>query len=240
VSIAYAKWSNSLDTTLTQTTSATPGVNECRGALVFLSAFSKNYEYEQKQRHKVPSLENIARWVVDSSKHHRFRYRSGTDMSPSLNTSIWPTLGKWIAYTERGGRHMPYLRVRSQALPIDQKRVMAQKLIEITLHAFHLRAEERNQITIQFISQAPADGNDLKDADFTLEVIGHDLTEEKKAAFTEETTGMISHLMPHKPRGLIARLLRAKADTHGQISLQFQELSPAISDPFVVTHSAAA
>jgi hypothetical protein len=129
---------------------------------------------------------------------------------------------------------MPYLRVRSQALPIDQKRVMAQKLIEITLRAFHLRAEDRNQITIQFISQTPADCNDLKDADFTFEVIGHDLTEEKKAAFTEGTTGMIARLIPLKPTGLIARLLGAKADTHRQIALQFHELSPAISDPFVV------
>jgi hypothetical protein len=135
---------------------------------------------------------------------------------------------------EREGGEMPYLRVHSQALPIDQKRVMAQKLIEITLHAFHLRAEERNQITIQFISQAPADGSDLKDADFTLEVLGHDLTEEKKAAFTEETAGMITRLMPLKPRRLIARLLGAKADTRRQIALQFHELNPAVSDPAVV------
>ena len=134
---------------------------------------------------------------------------------------------------------MPYLRVRSQALPIDQKRVMAQRLIEITLHAFHLRAEERSQITIQFISQEPERGSDLADADFTLEVIGHDLTEEKKVAFTNETAGTITHLIPLKPRGLIARLLGAKVDTHRQIALQFHELSPAISDPFVVTRCAA-
>ena len=135
---------------------------------------------------------------------------------------------------------MPYLRVQSQALPIEQKRVMAQKLIEITLHAFRLRAEERNQITVQFISQTPAHGGDPypeaipKGADFTLEVIGHNLTEEKKAAFTEETARMITHLMPLKPAGLIARLLGAKADTPSQVALQFHELSPAISDPFVV------
>ena len=134
---------------------------------------------------------------------------------------------------------MPYLRVHSQALPIEQKRVMAQKLIEITLHAFHLRAEERNQITIQFISQEPTrdDGpppQTSSDADFTLEVIGHDLTEEKKTAFSEETAAMITYLMPLKPAGLIARLLGAKPDTRRQIALQFHELSPAVSDPFVV------
>ena len=128
---------------------------------------------------------------------------------------------------------MPYLRVHSQALPIDQKRLMAQKLIEITLHAFHLRAEERSQITIQFISQEPEGAGDLKDADVTLEVLGHDLTEEKKVAFTEETAGMITQLMPAKPRSLIARLLGAKADGHRQVALQFHELSPATSEPFV-------
>ncbi len=129
---------------------------------------------------------------------------------------------------------MPYLRVLSPALPIDQKRVMAQKLIEITLQAFRLRAEERSQITIQFISQASSHGDDVNDADLTLEVIGHDLTDDKKAAFTEQTTGMIAHVMPLKPKGLIARLLGAKADVHRQIALQFHELSPGVSDPFVV------
>jgi hypothetical protein len=128
---------------------------------------------------------------------------------------------------------MPYLRVHSQSLPIDQKRVMAQKLIEITLRAFHLRAEERNQITVQFISQVPAQDNDLKDADFTLEVLGHGLTEEKKAAFIAETAG-ITQLIPLQRRGLIERLLGTKPDTHRQIALQFHELSPAISDPCVV------
>jgi hypothetical protein len=127
---------------------------------------------------------------------------------------------------------MPYLRVHSQAIPIEQKRVMAQKLIEITLHSFHLRAEERSQITIQFVSQTPEHA-DLQDADVTLEVIGHNLTEEKKAAFTDETAG-ITHLIPAKPKGLIARLFGGKADPHQQISLQFHELSPAVSDPYVV------
>ena len=129
---------------------------------------------------------------------------------------------------------MPYLRVHSQPLPIDQKRVIAQELIEITLHAFHLRAEERNQITVQFISEAPESGSDPKDADFTLEVIGHDLTEEKKTAFTEEAADMITQVLPSKPKGLIARLLGAKPDAQRQIALQFHELSPAITDPFVV------
>jgi len=146
----------------------------------------------------------------------------------------------WNASIELEDDGMPYLRVHSQPLPIEQKRVMAQNLIEITLRAFHLRAEARSQITIQFVSQAPAGGGHpipeviAKDADLTLEVIGHDLTEEKKTAFAEETEVMVSHLMPPKPAGLFARLLGAKANTQRQIALQFHELSPAISDPFVV------
>jgi len=117
---------------------------------------------------------------------------------------------------------------------------MARKLIEITLSAFRLPAEQRNQVTVQFISQAPSrDGDSFspttpKEADFTFEVIGHDLTEEKKTAFTQEATLMITHLIPAKPAGLIARLLGAKADATRQIALQFCELSPAVSDPFVV------
>ena len=72
------------------------------------------------------------------------------------------------------------------------------------------------------------------DADFTLEVLGHDLTEKKKRAFAEEAPAVPTHLMPGKPWSRIARLLGIKADTPPQIALQFQELSPAISDPFVM------
>ncbi len=127
---------------------------------------------------------------------------------------------------------MPFLRVRSHSLPVDQKRVMAQKLIDITLHAFRLRAEERHQITIQFVSQEAAQDSDRNYADIALDVMGHDLTEDKKAAFAEETTGMINHLMPRKS-GLIARLLGNTADAHRQVALQFHELSAATADSSV-------
>jgi hypothetical protein len=135
---------------------------------------------------------------------------------------------------------MPYVRIYSQDVPLEQKRFMTQKLIDITLRALQLRAEERNRITIQFLPQTQGWGSDRfvpavpPGIDFTLEVMGHDLTEEKKRAFTEEATSMIAHLAPLKPRSLITRLLRAKADTRRQIALQFNDLSPAISDPFIV------
>ena len=135
---------------------------------------------------------------------------------------------------------MPYLRLYSREVPIDQKLVIAQKLIEITLHTFHLCPEQRNRIAIQFIPLPRVCGVDglqppvPRGADATLEVMGHDLTEGKKRAFAEEATAMLAHLVPVKPRSRIARLLGVKADTPRQIALQFNELSPAISDPFVV------
>ena len=135
---------------------------------------------------------------------------------------------------------MPYLRLYSRDVPIDQKRVIAQKLIEITLRAFQLRGEDRNRITIQFIPlPQPWTIDGLKpliarDADATLEVRAHDLTEGKKKAFAEEAIAMLAHLIPAKPRGRIARLLGIQARRPRQVALQFNELSPAISDPFVV------
>jgi hypothetical protein len=134
---------------------------------------------------------------------------------------------------------MPYLRMYSQHLPIEQKRVIAQKLIEITLRSFHLRPEDRNRITIQFISQPQvSEGDPLPpvippDGNVMLEVLGHDLTEEKKSAFTEEAAAMLADVVPPKPTSLIARLLRAKADTRRLIALQFHELSLGVGDPFV-------
>jgi hypothetical protein len=140
---------------------------------------------------------------------------------------------------------MPYLRLHSRDLPIDQKRVIAQKLIEITLRTFHMRAEERNRITIQFIPQAkPGTVARLlplipRDADATLEILAHNLTEGKKRAFVEEATALLAHLVPENPESRIAGLLRLKAHRSRKIALQYIELSPAISDPFVADQTAA-
>lgn len=135
---------------------------------------------------------------------------------------------------------MPYLRLYSQDVPLKRKRVLSQKLIEITLRTLHLRAEDRNRITVQFVPLAEVSVVDSfqpaipRDADFMLEVIGHGLTEEKKRLFIEEAAGAIASLVPSKPRSLVARLLGIKANGSRQIALQFKELSPAISDRFVL------
>jgi hypothetical protein len=135
---------------------------------------------------------------------------------------------------------MPYLRLYSRDVPVEEKRAIAQKLIQITLRSFQLGPEERNRITIQFISPPQVGGvfgsqpAIPRGADAMLEVKAHDLTEAKKRAFAEEAAAMLAQLLPTKARSRIARLLRIKAVSTRQIALQFDELSRAISDPFVV------
>jgi hypothetical protein len=135
---------------------------------------------------------------------------------------------------------MPYLRVYARKLPIEQKRVIAQELIEITLRTFKLRANQRYQTSIQFVTQPQGSGIDglraaiPRGADFTLEVIGRNLTEEKKTAFAEEAVALLTPMAPVRLGSRIARLLGIKAKPPRQIALQFNELSPAVSDPFVV------
>jgi len=135
---------------------------------------------------------------------------------------------------------MPYLRLHSPDVPIEQKRVIAQKLVDITLRTFHLRPEERNRITIQFIPTRQVNGVDGPQlaiphgGDFMLEVMAHHLTEAKKRAFAEEAAATLAPLLPTKARSRIASLLGIKAYRQRQITLQFDELSTAISDPFVV------
>ena len=133
---------------------------------------------------------------------------------------------------------MPYLRIYSPDMPIEQKRVIAQKLIEITQRAFQLLPEERHRITVQFIP--PPRESDIdgfppavpRGNDFVLEVMAHHLTEAKKRAFGAEAATMLAPLLPTKARSRIARLLGIKLDPP-QVALQFDDLSPAISDPFV-------
>ncbi len=133
---------------------------------------------------------------------------------------------------------MPYLRLYARDLPIEQKRFIAQKLIEITLRTFHLRSDQRYRTSIQFITRSQTVNGPKpaipRGADFTLEVMGHNLTVEKKGAFAEEAVAMLTPLVPVKLRGRIARMLGIKANSRQKICLQFNDLSPAVSDPFIV------
>jgi hypothetical protein len=134
---------------------------------------------------------------------------------------------------------MPYLWVYARELPIEQRRVIAQQLIEITLRTFKLHANQRYQTSVEFITRQGSGVDRLRsaiprDADFTLEVIGHNLTEEQKRASAEEAAAMLTPVAPVRPGTRIARLLGLKVNSSRQVALQFNELSPAISDPFVV------
>jgi hypothetical protein len=134
---------------------------------------------------------------------------------------------------------MPYVRLYSRHLPIEKKRVIAQKLIEITLRAFHLRADQRYQTSIQFITvpQERRFGgmqtSTFGEGEFTLEVLGHDLSEEKKRAFAGEASAMLADVVPLGPWSRLARVFGMEADRPKHVALQFHELSPAISDPIV-------
>ena len=133
---------------------------------------------------------------------------------------------------------MPYLRLYARDLPIEQKRVIAQKLIEITLRTFKLRANQKYQTSIQFITRQVSGVHGLRaaiplGADFTLEVIGHNLTEEKKRAFAEEAAAMLAPMAPPSLWSRIAHMLGIKANSRRKICLQFNELSLAVSDPFI-------
>ncbi len=135
---------------------------------------------------------------------------------------------------------MPYLRLYSDKVPVEQKRVVAKELIDITLRTFHLSPEERSRITIQFVPlRQLRESEDLEPAtltpsDLAIEVSGSDLTEEKKKAFAEEVVPMLTQSVPARPLGRLARLLRKKADASRQVAVQFHELqSGAIGDSWL-------
>ena len=93
---------------------------------------------------------------------------------------------------------MPYLRLYSLDVPLAQKRLLAQKLIEITLRAFRLPAEDRHRINVQFISlpirHTAASRHPVipRDANCFLEVNDLGLTEENKRSFCDEVMPMLT------------------------------------------------
>lgn len=133
---------------------------------------------------------------------------------------------------------MPYLRLYSQQIGIEQKRVIAQKLIQITLRTFQLRPEDSNRITIQFVPLPHSDaaGSDYSEppgSELSLEVLAHNLTREKKTAFAKQATDALATVVAGRSGWGIARFFGIKSDAPAQVFIQFNSLSPGISDPFV-------
>jgi hypothetical protein len=127
---------------------------------------------------------------------------------------------------------MPYLRIFSPDVPLAQKRLIGQKLIEITSRAFQLRAEDRHRINIQFIlvpriASVNGFGPAIpRDADFFLEVNHNGLTEEKKRAFAEEVKPMLSQVLGAKRGTWFTRLLGVGPGISRQVALLFNEFNP--------------
>jgi len=125
---------------------------------------------------------------------------------------------------------MPYIRLYSREVSLGEKRVLAEKLISITLRALQLRPEQRNQITVQFVPRnwSPAAFDALlpsNDATAVLEVSDHDLTVQKITAFVEAATPVLSQSSAVKHPGRIARMLGREADPARQIAFQFNDTS---------------
>jgi len=135
---------------------------------------------------------------------------------------------------------MPYLRLHLPEVPIQQKRIIAQKLIEVTMRTFRLRPEERYQVSVEFVSEREPEAIDsladmrAPNADCVFEVMGHNLTEETKRAFGQEAAAVLTPFLPAKLKLRVARWLGVKPSESRQIAFQFGELSPAVSEPFVV------
>ena len=136
---------------------------------------------------------------------------------------------------------MPYLRLYSRDVPLKQKRVIARKLIDITLHALELQPEERSRITIQFIPLrrswmaefVPSDKISPW-ADMTVEVNDHHLTEQKRRAFAEEAAPMLAGSLRGKTKQRIVGLLGKLPDPARQVDFQFNEMDVS-PDPHSAT-----
>ncbi len=125
---------------------------------------------------------------------------------------------------------MPYIRLYSREVSLGEKRLLAEKLISITLSALQLRPEERDQITIQFVPRnwSPKSVDSLfrsKEAAAVLEVSDHDLSVHKISAFVEAATPLLSQsaVIGHSSR--VARMLGLAPDPSRQIAFQFNEMS---------------
>jgi hypothetical protein len=124
---------------------------------------------------------------------------------------------------------MPYLRLYSREVSLAEKRLLAEKLIRITLGAFQLRPEQRANITIQFVARelAPANSDLAFSADepaAVLEVSHCDLTVHNVRALVEAAAPLLSQSAVVPRPGRIAKILGTEPDPARQIGFQFKEL----------------
>lgn len=135
---------------------------------------------------------------------------------------------------------MPYIRVYLPKASVEDRRFIAQRFIDVTLRTFHLRAEERHRISVEFVSSSPARWADYlmhtteEREDFMVEVMAHELSEERERAFSNAAAAVLDELLTFRWQSRIARLFGIKTHTPPKIAFRFGELNPAVSEPFVV------
>ncbi len=111
---------------------------------------------------------------------------------------------------------MPYLRLYLPEISIAQKRHIAQKLIDLTLCTSRLRRYwDRDQITIQFLSQPRADCR--------VEVHCHNLTSMNRRAFAEEVAPLLIRSLHLNVKNRLAWLMGVGAEKP-RVDVRFLEL----------------
>ena len=127
---------------------------------------------------------------------------------------------------------MPYIRLYSKDISLEEKRQIAEKLISIALRAFELHPEERYKVSVQFLPRklSPAPIHSLfrsEKAAAVLEVSDHDLTVHHITAFVQEATPLLSQPAVVGQMRRLAHMLGLRPDPSRQIAFQFNDPGPA-------------
>lgn len=116
---------------------------------------------------------------------------------------------------------MPYLRLYSPELSVEQKRSIARELTDGVLRALHLPEQARSWTTVHFMPFQPEDmaiGGELVldtgQPDYHLEIVDRALSRDKKSALNRDLTP------------LLARLLGVPDDQRNRIHLIFRSYEP--------------
>jgi phenylpyruvate tautomerase PptA (4-oxalocrotonate tautomerase family) len=101
---------------------------------------------------------------------------------------------------------MPYLRLYSPELSLDQKRRIARELTEAMMKILHQKEDERYWCTLQFVPYRLEDfavggrlAYDSMQADYYLEYGDHHLTQERREKIAQGLTPLLAELLDLKP-----------------------------------------
>jgi hypothetical protein len=114
---------------------------------------------------------------------------------------------------------MPFLRLYLPEISVSRKRHLAQKLIETTIRTFELRPSDRDQITVQFLSQARP-----RRANCRIEVGCRDLPPANQRAFAEDVAPMLMRSLHLRAKNRLARLMGAEAEMPAKVDVRFLKL----------------